>query len=41
LKANVDAGTVRDDLNPKTLLRGLAALLYLNPKRTGGSRPPR
>ncbi|WP_410611241.1 TetR/AcrR family transcriptional regulator [Amycolatopsis sp. lyj-109] len=31
LKANAEAGTVRDDLNPETVLRGLAGLLYLNP----------
>jgi AcrR family transcriptional regulator len=31
LKANADAGTVRDGLNPETVLRGLAGLLYLNP----------
>jgi hypothetical protein len=29
LKANADAGTVRDDLNPETVLRGLTGLLYL------------
>jgi hypothetical protein len=31
LKANADAGTVRDGVNPETVLRGLAGLLYLNP----------
>ncbi|MFD4636707.1 TetR/AcrR family transcriptional regulator [Lentzea sp. NPDC058436] len=29
--ANVAAGNVRDDLNPQTVLRGLAGLFYLNP----------
>ncbi|MEV7097311.1 hypothetical protein AB0M80_31100 [Amycolatopsis sp. NPDC051045] len=31
LKANADAGTVRDGLSPETVLRGLAGLLYLDP----------
>jgi AcrR family transcriptional regulator len=31
LKANADAGNVRDDLDPQTVLRGLAGLLYLDP----------
>ena len=31
LKANVDAGTVRADLEPATVLRGLGGLLYLDP----------
>jgi len=31
LKANVEAGTVRPDLDPETLLRGLGGLLYLDP----------
>lgn len=31
LKANVDAGTVRPDLAPETVLRGLGGLLYLDP----------
>ncbi len=31
LKANVDAGTVRDDLAPETVLRGLAGLFFLGP----------
>ncbi|ANN17324.1 TetR family transcriptional regulator [Amycolatopsis orientalis] len=31
LKANVDAGTVRADLAPETVLRGLGGLLYLDP----------
>ncbi|MEV7548304.1 TetR/AcrR family transcriptional regulator [Amycolatopsis sp. NPDC089917] len=31
LKANVDAGTVRADLKPETVLRGLGGLLYLDP----------
>ncbi len=31
LKANADAGTVRDDLNPETVLLGLTGLLYLSP----------
>jgi len=35
LKANVEAGTVRDDLDPEMVLRGLAGLLYLNPGGDG------
>ena len=31
LKANVEAGTVRVDLDPETVLRGLGGLLYLDP----------
>ncbi|MFE0021114.1 TetR/AcrR family transcriptional regulator [Amycolatopsis sp. NPDC059021] len=31
LEANVEAGTVRDDLEPETVLRGLGGLLYLDP----------
>ena len=31
LQANVDAGTVRADLDPETVLRGLGGLLYLDP----------
>jgi AcrR family transcriptional regulator len=31
LKANVDAGSVRADLEPETVLRGLSGLLYLDP----------
>lgn len=31
LRANIDAGNVRADLEPQTVLRGLAGLLYLNP----------
>jgi len=31
LKANVEAGTVRADLDPETVLRGLSGLLYLDP----------
>lgn len=31
LQANVDAGTVRADLDPATVLRGLGGLLYLDP----------
>jgi hypothetical protein len=31
LKANVAAGTVRADLDPETVLRGLGGLLYLDP----------
>jgi AcrR family transcriptional regulator len=31
LKANIDAGTVRADLEPETVLRGLAGLFYLDP----------
>ncbi|GGU14162.1 TetR/AcrR family transcriptional regulator [Lentzea flava] len=31
LKANADAGNIRDDLDPQTVLRGLAGLLYLSP----------
>jgi hypothetical protein len=31
LRANVEAGTVRTDLDPETVLRGLAGLLYLDP----------
>jgi AcrR family transcriptional regulator len=31
LQANVEAGTVRADLAPETVLRGLGGLLYLNP----------
>ncbi|MEV6909767.1 TetR/AcrR family transcriptional regulator [Amycolatopsis sp. NPDC051071] len=32
LRANVAAGTVRPDLKPETVLRGLGGLLYLDPK---------
>ena len=31
LRANVAAGTVRADLDPETVLRGLGGLLYLDP----------
>lgn len=31
LRANVEAGTVRADLDPETVLRGLGGLLYLDP----------
>jgi AcrR family transcriptional regulator len=31
LQANVEAGAVRADLDPETVLRGLAGLLYLDP----------
>lgn len=31
LTANVEAGTVRADLDPETVLRGLSGLLYLDP----------
>lgn len=31
LDANVEAGNVRDDLMPQTVLRGLAGLLHLSP----------
>jgi AcrR family transcriptional regulator len=31
LKANVEAGTMRADLDPETVLRGLGGLLYLDP----------
>jgi AcrR family transcriptional regulator len=31
LKANVEAGTVRAELDPETVLRGLGGLLYLDP----------
>jgi AcrR family transcriptional regulator len=31
LEANVEAGTVRADLEPETVLRGLGGLLYLDP----------
>jgi AcrR family transcriptional regulator len=31
LQANVQAGTVRADLDPETVLRGLGGLLYLDP----------
>ncbi|TWF80939.1 TetR family transcriptional regulator [Pseudonocardia hierapolitana] len=31
LAANVEAGTVRADLDPQTVLRGLSGLLYLDP----------
>jgi AcrR family transcriptional regulator len=31
LRANVDAGTVRPDLDPETVLRALGGLLYLDP----------
>jgi AcrR family transcriptional regulator len=31
LAANVEAGTVRVDLDPETVLRGLSGLLYLDP----------
>jgi AcrR family transcriptional regulator len=31
LRANVEAGTVRGDLAPETVLRGLGGLLYLDP----------
>ncbi|MEV0085105.1 TetR/AcrR family transcriptional regulator [Saccharopolyspora sp. NPDC050642] len=32
LEANVEAGTVRADLDPETVLRGLGGLLYLDPR---------
>jgi AcrR family transcriptional regulator len=32
LAANVEAGTVRADLKPETVLRGLSGLLYLDPR---------
>jgi AcrR family transcriptional regulator len=32
LAANVEAGTVRADLEPETVLRGLAGLLHLDPR---------
>jgi len=32
VKANVDAGTIRSDLEPETVLRSLGGLLYLDPK---------
>jgi AcrR family transcriptional regulator len=32
LKANVEAGAVRADLDPETVLRGLGGLLYLDPR---------
>lgn len=32
LRANVEAGNVRSDVNPETVLRGLGGLFYLNPK---------
>src|SRR4051794_32703766 len=32
LAANVEAGTVRADLDPETVLTGLGGLLYLNPR---------
>ncbi len=32
LQANIDAGTVRADLAPETVLRGLGGLPYLDPK---------
>lgn len=31
LRANVEAGAVRPDLDPETVLRGLGGLLYLDP----------
>lgn len=31
LRANVEAGTIRADLDPETVLRGLGGLLYLDP----------
>jgi hypothetical protein len=31
LRANVEAGTVRADLDPETVLRGLGGLFYLDP----------
>ncbi|HEY3753096.1 MAG TPA: TetR/AcrR family transcriptional regulator [Pseudonocardiaceae bacterium] len=31
LRANIHAGTVRPDLDPETVLRGLGGLLYLDP----------
>jgi hypothetical protein len=31
LKANVQAGTVRPDIEPRTILRGLGGLLHLDP----------
>ncbi|MEB3365816.1 TetR/AcrR family transcriptional regulator [Saccharopolyspora mangrovi] len=33
LRANAEAGNLRPDLNPETVLRGLGGLLYLDPKR--------
>jgi AcrR family transcriptional regulator len=32
LAANIEAGTVRADLDPETVLTGLGGLLYLNPR---------
>ena len=32
LEANVRAGSVRADLNPETVLRGLSGVLHLNPR---------
>ena len=32
LKANIEAGTIRPDLDPETVLRGLGGLFYLDPK---------
>lgn len=32
LRANAEAGNIRPDLNPETVLRGLGGLLYLDPK---------
>lgn len=35
LRANVEAGTVRADLDPQMVLRGLSGLLFLNPGDDG------
>ena len=32
LEANVRAGSVRADVDPQTVLRGLSGLLHLNPR---------
>jgi AcrR family transcriptional regulator len=43
LKANVAAGSVRADLDPETVLRGLGGLLYLDPNtdwRSKTEKPP-
>ena len=38
LRANVEAGTVRPDLNPRTVMRGLGGLLLLDPDEDQGTQ---
>lgn len=38
LRANAEAGTVRPDLNPRTVMRGLGGLLLLDPNEDQGAQ---